>query len=55
MMPFDQLGRDWRHENRFRRVVLEILLAVCALLLLPFTLMLLLLWSLWRWSQLWTV
>jgi hypothetical protein len=54
MLPFDHIGRDWRDENRFRRVVLEVLFAVCALLLLPFILLALFLWGLWRWSQAWT-
>ena len=51
MLPFDHIGRDWRAENRFRRVALEVLLAVCAVLLLPFTLLALFLWGLWQWSQ----
>ncbi len=51
MLPFDHLGRNWRDENRFRRVVLQALLVVGALLLLPFALLALFLWALWQWSQ----
>jgi hypothetical protein len=51
MLPFDYQGRDWRVKNRFGRLFLEVLLAVGAILLLPFTLLALFLWGLSQLAQ----
>jgi len=48
MLPFDYIGRDWREKNRVRRICLQLLLLVCAILLFPFILLGLCLWGLWR-------
>jgi hypothetical protein len=48
MIPFDYVGRNWRDRNRPRQFALEVLLTVCSILLLPFTLLGVFLWGLWR-------
>jgi hypothetical protein len=42
MIPFEHRGRDWQEANRLRRVLLEALLIVLAILLFPFVLLVLL-------------
>jgi hypothetical protein len=51
LLPFDHIGRDWRSENRFRRVSLAAFLLLAAILLLPFVLLGLFFWGLWRLAQ----
>ncbi len=48
MLPFDYRGRDWREKNRFRRLLLALIVSLGSILLFPFTLLALLLWSLWQ-------
>jgi hypothetical protein len=51
MLPFDYRGRDWQAKNRLRSLLLEAILGVLTVLLFPFTLLSLLLWTLWDFAQ----
>jgi hypothetical protein len=48
MVPFDYIGRNWAEKNRVRRLLLEVFLAVCVILLSPLILLGFLMWSLWK-------
>jgi hypothetical protein len=47
MVPFDYVGTDWRTKNRPRQLFAEALVAISAVVLFPFTLLVGLLWGLW--------
>ena len=48
MPPFAYVGPDWQATNRLRRIFLQVVLVLGAVLLFPFTLLILFFWALGR-------